>query len=104
MPLAGEGHTSSKGDIVELEAIVFQQDGCFCAVDARIAIPEQDIQVTVVIEITDCATHGAPATSETALGRDVGEGAITVVAKHSQGRTALGTLACAQRIDGVLGT
>src|SRR6266852_2218568 len=84
MPLAGAGHTSSEGDVVELAAIVFQQDCCFCAVDAGIAITEQEIQVAVIVEIADRATHSAPAASETKVGSDVGECAIAVVAKGAQ--------------------
>src|SRR6266852_4222213 len=104
MPLAGAGHTSSEGDVVELAAIVFQQDCCFCAVDAGIAITEQEIQVAVIVEIADRATHSAPAASETKVGSDVGECAIAVVAKDPRGRAAVGALACTQRINGVLGT
>src|SRR5215510_11813412 len=104
MALPSERHASGKGDIVEVAAIVFKQDRCFCAVHGRIAIAQENIEVTVVVDIAYRTTHRAPAAVETELWRDVGEGAITVIAPDPHRCAPTGAMACAQRIDRVLRT
>src|SRR5689334_13740608 len=103
MALSSERHASGKGDIVEVAAIVFKQHRRFGAVHGRIAIAQENVEVPVVIDIAYCTTHSAPAAVETELWRDVGEGAVTVIAPDPHRCAPAGAMTCAQCVDSVLG-
>src|SRR5689334_1268163 len=101
MALAREGQARGERRIAKSAPIVFEQNERLESLHSRTAVSEQQVNVAVVVDVTEVAAHRAPAAIKTDRARLRRERAVTVVLINHERRAVVRPVPSLHRVDGL---